>query len=365
LRFAFTADFHLLLLFPSTSVKSISGKLLLNSALMTVPSPLIQAAAAVHFRNGTEIVDFFSTTVKSHFIEWFNANCANRQAWAGKAIGTTQDVKSRFRQLWDNIPAMFDSDSINLLQFLALMSILINEAGQRLFPVTELCGSAACPGLAYPFNSIPGVKRSYNLGQGNRRAGILFFDDPHFWEAHNHLAAASLVRARPNDRELWNGAVYPQHLFPTSLDPAQSGFIQQADFFKFRGRGFIQITWRANYKAIISFVQAYSGSNDTILRYKSAWQALDPDVVCTISANDDWDALFQQTDLIIASRAIGLHNHASGDYLQLSSDPGVLAAQAMTPGSFYYMGHRISGGDNYASIFCQRIAQVLNTLNHT
>lgn len=332
---------------------------------MTVSSPLVHAAAALHFHTGTEIVDFFHARVQTHFIDWFNAHCANRQTWSGKAIGTTEEVKSRFQQLWDNIPAMFDSDSINLLQFLALMSILINEVGRQLLPVAELCGNAACPGLAYPFNNIAGLKRSYNLGPGNKRAGELFFDDPHFWEAHSHLPAASMVRSRPNDRELWNGAVYPQHLFPTSLDPGQSGFIQQADFFKFRGRGFIQVTWRINYRAIVAFVQNYSGTNNTILQYKSAWQALDPDMACTISTNNDWDALFQQTDLIVASRAIGLHNHACGNYLQLSSDPDVLTTHALTPGSFYNMGHRISGGDSYASIFSERVAQVMNALNYT
>lgn len=330
-----------------------------------MPSPLVHAAAALHFRNGTEIVDFFHARVKGHFVDWFNANCANRQAWTGKTIGTTVDVKTRFQQVWDNIPAIFDSDSIDLLQFLALMSILINEVGQQLLPVTELCGNAANPGLAYPFNNIAGVKRSYNLGQGNKPAGELFFDNPGFWEAHSHLPAASLVRARPDYRNLWNGALYPQHVFPTSLDPSQTGFIQQADFFKFRGRGFIQVTWRANYKAIAAFVQSYTGTNSTILRYKSAWQALDPDAVCTMSTNDDWNTLFQETDFVIACRAISLHNHACGNYLQLSSDPNILTRHAMASGSFYNMGHRISGGDSYAGVFSDRVSQVMNALNYT
>jgi hypothetical protein len=158
--------------------------------------------------------------------------------------------------------------------------------------------------------------------------------------------------------------VYPRHLFPTSLDPAESGFIQQADFFKFRGRGFIQVTWRANYRFIVPFVQNYSGSNATILQYKAAWEGSDPDTVCTVTTNKDWDTLFQQTDLIVASRAIGLHNHACGNYLQLSSDPGVLAASSQVTGSLYNMGHRISGGDTYATLFSRRVTQLLNTLNH-
>src|SRR6185437_16515428 len=118
---------------------------------MALPGQVVQAAAAVHFRNGNDIVGFFEVAARAHFIDWFNASCARKQAWAGKSIGSSQDVKSRFQQIWDNIPDMFDSDSVNLLQFVALMSILINEVGQELSPVTELCGSAGCPGLAYPF----------------------------------------------------------------------------------------------------------------------------------------------------------------------------------------------------------------------
>ena len=332
---------------------------------MVLPGPVVQAAAALHFRNGGEINSFFEAATRTHFIDWFNANCARKEAWAGKAIGLSAEVKSRFQQIWDNIPAIFDADSINLLQFIALMSILVNEVGAQLLPVAELCGSAGCPGLAYPFNDIPGVKRSYNLGQGNKPAGDLFFDDQHFWGAHSHLAAAELVRAAPTAKEQWNGAIYPQNLFPTSLDPAETGFIQQADFFKFRGRGFIQVTWRANYRPIAAFVQNYTGTNAVILQYKSAWAALDPDLVCTITANQDWDALFQNTDFAIASRAIGLHNRACGNYLQLSSDPAVLDALSSAPGSFFNMGHRISGGNAYAALFSQRAAQTLRTLNYT
>jgi len=331
---------------------------------MTVPAQFVHAAAMVRFRSGSDIVDFFNATAKTHFVDWFNANCANKEAWASRRIASTDEVKSRFRSIWDNIPAMFDSDSISLLQFLALMSILINEAGGDLLPVTELSGSAGHPGLAYAFDDIPGVKRSYNQGPGNKRAGDLFFNDAHYWQVHNHLPAASQVRSMPGIRELWNGRVYPRQLFPVSLDPAQSGFIQQADFFKFRGRGLIQVTWRANYMPIVQFLQNYNGGNATVLRYKATWQGSDPDIVCTVSTNSDWDTLFQQTDLIVASRAIGLHNRASGDYLQLSSDPAALTALSSDAGSLYNMGHRIGGGNAYATLFSQRVLQVLNALHY-
>ena len=327
--------------------------------------PVVQAAAAVRFRNGTDVTEFFNAVAKADFITWFNAHCATKEAWAGKSIGVSEQVKSRFRQIWDNIPVMFDSESASLLQFAALMSIVINEAGQQLLPVTEVCGTAGCPGLSYPFNSIPGVKRSYNAAPQNRLAGELFFHDEQFWTAHSHRAAADLIRGMAGTKQLWNGTVYPRHLFPTSLDPALSGFIQQADFFKFRGRGLIQVTWRANYRPIVAFVQGYAGDNAMVAEYRVRWASVSPDGACTTSSNEDWDALFQRTDFIVASRAIALHNSACGNYLRLSSDPAVLSAVSAVEGSLYNVGHRISGGSSYAALFSRRVAQILNTLNHT
>lgn len=330
---------------------------------MSLSPSLVTSAAAVPFANGNDIIDYFQRTVKAHFIDWFNSTCAQRGCWANKALGHGDAVKQRFQQIWNSIPLMFDAERINLLQFSALMSIFINEAGADLLPATELCGRTDYPGLAYAFCEIPGLKQSYNTGEGNRSAGTLFFEDEEFWTAHASLASADLVRAIPNLRDTWNSAVYPENLFPTSLDPSHSGFIQQADFYKFRGRGFIQVTWRANYKNIVEFVQSYSGPNALILQYKTIWAGKDPDCVCTVSTNADWDALFQQTDLIVPCRAIGLHNRTCGNYLQLSADANVLTAESLEPGSFYRMGLRINGGRAYALTFTQRVVQLLTALS--
>lgn len=331
---------------------------------MSLSTPLVTAAASVQFANGSEIVDFFESTVAQHFIDWFNSNCAHRQYWANNEINAAEEVKQRFRQIWDCIPLIFEAEHINLLQFSALMSILINEVGAELLPVSELCGVSGYPGLAYAFCEIPGVKKSYNTGANNRSAGDLFFDDDDFWTAHSSRASADLVRAIPNLRDTWNTTVYPQNLFPTSLDPSHSGFIQQADFYKFRGRGFIQITWRCNYRSIVEFIQTYSGQNELILRYKTLWAGKAPDRVCTISTNADWDALFEQSDLIVPCRAIGLHNRASGNYLELTADALVLTAASAQPGSLYRMGLRINGAPSYALLFSQRVGQLLSTLDY-
>ncbi|HWF48232.1 MAG TPA: hypothetical protein VG168_14580, partial [Bryobacteraceae bacterium] len=150
-----------------------------------------------------------------------------------------------------------------------------------------------------------------------------------------------------------------------AIDAATTAFIQQADFYKFRGRGFIQMTWRANYKQLVKYVQNYPGAHPTILQFKSRWTGKDPDTVCTMSTNDDWDTLFQQTDLIVASRAVGLHNEAPGNqYLKLAEDAATLTAMSDVMKSFYRMGLKISGGAAYAALFTNRVIQVLTTLNY-
>ena len=276
---------------------------------MSLTDSQVAAAAGVSFQNGADIVSFFQSKAGEHYIDWFNDKCAEKQNWANKRLGGSDAVKASFLRIWNNIPDIFGEPSINLLQFVALMSILTNEVPAELQPVSELCGNQ---GLAYPFDAIPGKKRSYNSTEGNWLAGDLFFENEEFWQAHGGLAPANNVRGRQDMKAIWNGTAYPTTDFPYVIDKETTLFIQQADFYKFRGRGFIQMTWRTNYKLLVKYIQSYPGAHPAILQYKSMWAAKDPDTVCTISTNDDWDTLFQQTDLIVASRAVGLHNEAPG-----------------------------------------------------
>jgi hypothetical protein len=329
---------------------------------MSLTDTQASAAAGVSFQNGAEIVSFFQSKAGEHYIDWFNQNCAEKESWAGKQLGRSDAVKASFLQIWNNIPDIFGEPSINLLQFVALMSILTNEVGAELQPVSEFCGSQ---GLAYPFDAIPGKKRSYNSTEGNRLAGDLFFEDEEFWQAHGGLAPGNNVRNRPELKTVWNGTAYPMTEFSNAIDQATTAFIQQADFYKFRGRGFIQMTWRTNYKQLVKYLQNYPGAHPTILQFKSMWAGKDPDTVCTISMNDDWDTLFQKTDLIVASRAVGLHNEAAGNqYLKLAEDAATLTAMSDVMKSFYRMGLKISGGSVYAALFTNRVIQVLTTLNY-
>ncbi len=329
---------------------------------MSLWSSKVEGAAAVHARSGNDINDWFRAQSGNDFIDWFNKQCSRKQHWIGQVIGTTPVVKESFVRIWNNLPLIFGKDSVQLIEFCSLMSILVNEVGSTLAPTAELSGLPGSPGLAYCFNAIPGVKRSYNTSPGNRLAGSLFFNDELYWSAHGSRPLGTEVRRRPELKSVWDACVYPQSCFSTSLDPVVTGFVQEADFFKFRGRGFIQMTWRVNYERLVAFIQRAPSEDEVLLRFKTLWADKSPEWVCTTSTNADWDQLFADDQKIVASRGIGLHNEASGHYLNLANDAAVLSAPQPESGSLYRMGLRISGGVNYASLFRNRVIQMVEAL---
>jgi hypothetical protein len=239
------------------------------------------------------------------------------------------------------------------------MSILINEVGAKLAPVSELVGTKGHPGIAYAFDSIPNIKASYNDGGSNWTA-YRCFNDPDFIAAHSAKALGGKLQKTTDAR--WSGHEYPQSDYPTSVDPSVSGFILEADFYKFRGRGLIQTTWRGAYLNLIRFIQGYTGTQAEITARRTAWAGMDPNKAANVSSNADWDALFMNTNLEIACVAIAQHSSGAGDYLALSGDMNVLNGK--DKGSIWRMGRSISGSGTYADLFRQRVLAICNLLGN-
>jgi hypothetical protein len=310
------------------------------------------------FGNAADINSYFATMGAADFVSWFNQNVAGQGPWAKRAIGTGPAVATNFQAIWNNIPQMFGTPQINLLQFLSLMSILINEVGETLAPIAERVGVKDHPGIAYAFDSIENLKVSYNDGGSNWTA-YRCFNDADFIAAHGSKLLGDKLSNTTDTR--WSGHEYPSG-YPTDVNPAVNGFILEADFYKFRGRGLIQTTWRGAYQNLIRFVQGYTGTQAEILARTSAWMGMGVDKAVNVSANADWDALFMRTDLEIPCVAIAQHSSGAGNYLNLSGDVTVLNGTGQ--GSIWRIGKCISGGNAYADLFRRRVVAICNLLGN-
>lgn len=338
----------------------------------------VDRLAAIRFRNAADVEAFFRRGGQASFIDWYNAGLAHSTPFSARgAIGTGRVVRDRFTAFWNQIATAFDRAEITALDFAAFTAISINETGGNLWAHPERGGGGRSDsrgrhaGLAYFFDRVelrPGrFKASYNHLSGGRTAGSLF-NDADFIDAHGTLPGATRLANHGGDfGGAWNGSYYPQADFTTAEDPAVNGFIMQADFNKFRGRGVIQTTGRSSYKRCVDFIKGYRGGNTVLADYARRWATYTTDVACTRSRTEDWDRIFEQSEML--AKGLSLHAGTRDDYRRMSTTAATLAnvpAESAgnargTTGSIYAMGRRISGSRAYgAGIYRQRVLALLH-----
>ncbi|NJL21541.1 MAG: hypothetical protein HC895_13095 [Leptolyngbyaceae cyanobacterium SM1_3_5] len=183
------------------------------------------------------------------------------------------------------------------------------------------------------------------------------FNDRDFLAAHGSLPLSDRVRNTTDPR--WRGDRYPEG-FPT--DPNQQTIIHEADFFKFRGRGLIQTTFRSAYRHLIEYIRDNAIAHPVLEDYRRRWTGQNSDRIATMTTNANWDRLFLETDWIVPVLGVRLHSRHSGNYLNMPLDAAVL--NGSDRGSIYFVGRRISGSPRYGRLFRQRVMQMLNALGN-
>ena len=348
-----------------------------------VSHAFVARAHARVFRNAAEIDRFFAglTNGGAGFIDWYNNNIGRHVPFADRGrIRDRARAQSRFQAFWQtpSIRTLYDRDTVSLLEFVTLTCIAVNETGGALSGITEQCVPGKIDtdgrlhrGLAYAFDrftwrrqngSLKG-KRSYNAQNrlGNLTAGQCFANQD-FIRAHGHLGMGSRLRTGGSDGidPRWNGVTYPADRYSTDEDHAANGFIMECDFYKFRGRGPIQVTGRGVYRRMVQVLLAWSGTNPVLNRYKSRWAAMDIEAALTTSTNADWAAIFGESEFLAMS--VRSHSNGRGGYLTMSGDGAVfLSRTADLPGSASGMGRGI-GGNDYVPRFRGRVMAMLNAI---
>ena len=315
------------------------------------------------FTNNNDIDNFFKQFGSLGFVDWFNKNIKQTQPWA--PIVLINQVN--WEIVWANLPILFGRSSINLIEFLSINSIIINETGGKFVPVSEgvnKTSNIAVPGIAYEFNSIKNIgKASYNTLSTNKTA-LSLFNDPVYISAHGTKPLSSTLKNTTDSR--WSGTTFPIGFSGLNINDETSGsgikntFLTEADFFKFRGRGYIQTTGRNNYKPLISYILNYTGDDPTILSAQKTWSSFNGNIdsIASSSTNMQWDNLFQQKNFIIANYAVYIHSSQNGNYNTIDSNQSNVNLQK----SITNVSKKI-GGVVPASTFLSRVQVQLDLIN--
>ena len=325
---------------------------------------------AQQFSNNVDINNFFKQFNADSYVDWFNKNIAKTQYWAKGIAGGKGPVplskQSNWEIVWANLPIIFGRASVNLVEFLCIVSIMINETGGTFAPFSESVGSSGNPGISYAFNSISGIKSSYNTLNTNWTAYKLF-NDPIYISAHGTKPMGSILEKTTDNR--WSGDLFPlgfsgHNENETDKSGKTNGFLYESDFMKFRGRGYIQTTGRSNYKPLISYIINYTGNDNTILSVKKAWSSYNGnlDSIASASTNAQWDTLFNGPNFIIANYAVSVHSSNGHNYNTIDPNQSTVNLQK----SIRNVALKIAGGNAkvYADIFLQRVLVQLNLINN-
>lgn len=329
------------------------------------------------FSNGAHLDIYFKSKTGLDFIDWFNQHLAGKGNFADRRIRpdageALDDLKREFAEFWNGIPIIYGKPAISLFEFACLMCISINEQNGRFRSRTEICGKGTKDatgrrreGLSYAFDKLPGIKKSYNTEVEGNKTAYDCFKDPDFCTAHAGLGLSDRLAAHQNPAllsEAWKGNAYPYQEFPVVEDPAQAGFVMEADFYKFRGRGPIQITGRPAYRELVKFIQQYTGTNPVLQHYRTNWANVAPDVVCTRSRNTDWDEIFKQPEMRpVALRVYSKAAAPARNFFSLDATVEALNGEKL--GSMYRVGRTISGVDKYArEKFLPRVVEMLDMM---
>ena len=139
------------------------------------------------------------------------------------------------------------------------------------------------------------------------------FSDANFIASHGNKEYGNDPKVLRSSDSKWKSDQFPKSLFAdvkNAVKTFPATFINEADFYKFAGRGYYQFTWRDNYKRFVPWILSYNGNDTTILKYKNRWLAApysaNVDLILTKSSNADWDELFAtQTMNFTAMRIYG------------------------------------------------------------
>ncbi|TAE12270.1 MAG: hypothetical protein EAZ95_12635 [Bacteroidetes bacterium] len=166
------------------------------------------------------------------FADWFNQKMFGNTSFPppppifhATFLYPYQVQKASFEVVMSHLADFTGKNSITMQEFIGHFSIMYNETGGLFLPLREAYQTSSP--ARYCFEG--GSKYSYNQQLlGNRLAG-------------NQLKSWGIITSA-TDVATWNGQIFPIN---APIEVIKASF--KCDYFRFRGWGFNQLTWRNNY----------------------------------------------------------------------------------------------------------------------
>lgn len=315
--------------------------------------------------------DYCLPNLLSDFSTFYKSKLANKGNWKGIEPDSTFENNLTYIFANENLKALFNGNGeITIYQFICMVSIILNETRGKLIQVGE--GDLVNAPLSYYFNkNVDKKKASYNtLTKFN--VHYLLNDSSVF---KNRYYRTNLEYPSIIDRTdvKWKGEYWPiSNSTPPLKEPTQPKIndkytlLAECDFYKFRGRGPVQVTGRGNYAKSLKFLkdnQTALGLNQDVkdilnsygnFKYGNKTEEDKTNVDLSRITNDQLDTIYNDPK---AARTV--FNH---DSIAALKKVGTATTIEDFLTKAYAYGLAVSGGDVYASLYVNRVAEMTSEI---
>lgn len=200
-----------------------------------------------------------------HFVEWFNA-FQRRSVFFNRPIQNTLE----FAEVFVDFTRILGKPQMTLNEFIGYFNIIFNETGGTFRPLSEFGPNQSNPddfvNDAYFFKRIPNKKLSYN-------------QDP-------NVPAGDLLRSwgvinQEKDVLAWNRT----DVYPWDQPDKIKRRARDCDFYKFRGRGLNQVTWRTGYNSYVAPIFTDGKNLEEMTNSELDAEFQKPNVYCCVFKN--------------------------------------------------------------------------------
>lgn len=253
------------------------------------------------------------------FVTWFNDEFYKKPHDGLFPNGLQADG---FKKVFDNLTAVSGKAAISVNEFVAHLMIMYNETGGTLKPGPEQGGDA------YLFET-----RTITRSDGSTFTKASYNKVPEAYKAGNQLKARGIISSQA-DVDAWNSTTS----YPASASQSVRTAARECDFYKYRGRGLNQLTWRGNYEA---------HADDALQKAFGKTSAQ--------MTNAELDAAFM--DARVYPAAFRSFNSSKAN--------AQAAMEKVEQGEFGDYGKLVSGSDSYRTTFSNRCKKVSDLMIKT